>query len=248
MSDDGPVSESRRTEESGSTGEIEIPATEASAVTALDLVVTVVVAEPDEARAERIAGALRDTPGVEVLEVASSDEDAINAVLELAPAVTLVCTDPTEGFDGRTGCLVLADKLATTAVVASSATEDANLYAALRTGARSSVLHQADDEVLRSVVTGVRRQEANLGPGACTWLRAELAHLADDPDALVPPIPLDDTEAEVLDRRVRGDDWETIAHDNELTLHLVRAACGTALAKLHRALRADRALKLIRTA
>ena len=255
MSDDGPASDVEIPEHAPGparvrAGRAELEAEPVAHAERLELAVTVVVAVPDEARRARLVAELDAATGIEVLGEGGSDEEAINAALATAPTVTLVDVDPTGGFDGRTVCLVLADKLATSAVVAVSAEEDDHLFEALRLGARSVCRPEADATMLAAVVRGVARGEADLGPGAAAWLLAEIDRLAEDADLdpAARPDALSDLEQDVLGRRAEGATWEQIAATHQLTRRLVATAAGTALAKVHRSLRLGRELELVRRA
>ena len=252
---DGPTSDgSVRAEHLGPprvrSGRQELTATPLPEAEVLALTVTVVVAVPDDDRRARLVASLDGLHDVVVVGAEGSDELAINAALALAPTVTLVDVDPTPGFDGRTVSLVLADKLATSAVVAVTSHDDDALYDALRHGARSMVRPDAGPDALAAVVRGASRGEADLGPGAAAWVLREVDRLAADPslDEAARPDALSDLEQDVLLRRAGGVDWEAIAAVHQLTRRLVATAAGTALAKVQRTQRLARELDLVRRA
>jgi DNA-binding NarL/FixJ family response regulator len=219
--------------------------------------ITVVIADPEEARRDTVAeklAAASGTPDVHgaVLEVighAESDEDAINVVLDLAPDVALVSVDDAAAFDGRTVCLVCAERMGVTRLIAVAESESPALYAALRSGAFSTYLRSSTPFSLARTVWGARRGESVLSSGAAKWLLAEYQHLADGgEDLLAIPPDLVDTEREILEALADGVTPQEIADQRIITLHMVNTTVGHSLAKLHRTLRDDRELKLARQA
>ncbi len=217
--------------------------------------ITVVIADPEEARREAIAAELagasssREVHGapLEVIGEAGTDEDAINVVLDLAPDVALVGTDDTATFDGRTVCLVCAERMGVTRLIAMAETDSPAVHAALRSGASSTFLRASAAASLPRTVWGAHRGESILASGAAAWLLAEYQHLREnDSDVLAVPPDLTDAEREVLEALAAGQRASDIADEHIITVHMVHTLVGHALAKLHRTLRDDRELKLVR--
>jgi len=207
------------------------------AALAVEETITTLVAEADDARAQRVLHALIDDGDLDVVAVAPSGEAAVAQVLELMPDSALVGLGLPD-VDGLEVCKAVHHAAPATAlVVLADPADQERAFVALCEGASACVHAGASEAEIAAAVRGATRGECVLpGPLAAMVLEAlEAIAGSAAPHAAVgrPPAPTD-TEREVLACLAQGESPQEIADRYEVTARLVNLHCGFAVAKLQR--------------
>lgn len=126
--------------------------------------VTVVIADDQKVVRDGLATLLALIEGLDVLGVAIDGDDAVRQVRALDPDVVLMDLN----MPGRDGVQATADLVAagsrTRVVVLTTYTDDDQVFAALRAGARGYLTKDASAEEIEHAITTVSEGEAQLDP------------------------------------------------------------------------------------
>ncbi len=147
---------------------------------------------------------LLEAHGYEVVAEARHGREAVDLARKLKPEVVLMDLTMPE-MDGLTATKYISAELPEVKVVVLTASDDdANLFEAIKSGAKGYLLKDLQSKQFFGLLEGVRRGEPALTPSLARKLLDEFAHPrrraaeAQDPDALT------DRESEVLELMVEG--------------------------------------------
>ena len=146
---------------------------------------------------------LLEAHDIEVVGEASNGEEAVELAWKLKPDVTLMDL-MMPGIDGLEATKRLVAELPEVKVVILTASDDdANLFEAIKSGAKGYLLKDLESSQFFSLLEGVERGEPALTPALARKLLEEFARPTarrdrEDPDALT------DREREVLELMVEG--------------------------------------------
>ncbi len=146
---------------------------------------------------------LLEAHDIEVVGEASNGEEAVELAWKLKPDVTLMDL-MMPGIDGLEATKRLVAELPEVKVVILTASDDdANLFEAIKSGAKGYLLKDLESTQFFSLLEGVERGEPALTPALARKLLEEFARPTarrdrEDPDALT------DREREVLELMVEG--------------------------------------------
>jgi DNA-binding NarL/FixJ family response regulator len=203
----------------------------------VDDIVTALVAEADEAFAQRVSSALADHDDLKVVATATSGRGAVEQLLELMPDAALLDLRLPD-VDGLDACrTVHALAPATALVVLARPQDDDRAFAALCEGASACVTIDTPLDEVGDALRGATRGECVL-PGAVAARvldGLERIAAAQPPHAAVGRAPAaTDTEREVLACLAQGETPDRIADRYDVTTRLVNLHTGFAVAKLQR--------------
>lgn len=140
----------------------------------------------------------------EVVGEASDGREALEMAREHRPDVVLMDL-AMPGVDGLEATRRLADELpAVKVLVLTASEEDADLFEAIRHGARGYLLKDLQSDRFFDLLEGVGRGEPAITPGLARKLLDEFARSHSSPRRTDGPTELTDREREVLERMVRG--------------------------------------------
>lgn len=203
----------------------------------VDDIVTALVAEADEAFAQRVTAALAEHDDLQVVATASSGRGALEQLIELMPDAALIDLrlPDVDGLDACRSVHALAP--ATALVVLARAQDEDRAFAALCEGAAACVAADTEPSAIGDALRGATRGECVLpGPIAARVLDGlERIAAAEPPHAALDRAPsATDTEREVLTCLARGEQPASIAETYDVTTRLVNLHTGFAVAKLQR--------------
>jgi DNA-binding NarL/FixJ family response regulator len=198
-----------------------------------------VIADDHPVYRDGLSQLLSATPGIEVVAVAGSGEEAVALALNGDVEPDVVVMDlRMSGIDG-----IEATRRITTAsphiavLVLSMFDDDDLIFSAIRAGARGYLLKDADDREISRAVLGVGRGEAIFGPTIAHRLLAVLSRAG--PPVGVPFPQLTTREREVLELLARGVRNTEIAERLSLGHRTVRNYVSNIFTKLQVADRAQ---------
>lgn len=168
--------------------------------------VTVVIADDQKVVRDGLATLLGLIDGLDVLGVAIDGDDAVRQVRALDPDVVLMDLN----MPGRDGVQATADLVSagcrSRVVVLTTYTDDEQVFAALRAGARGFLTKDASAEEIHRALTTVSEGEAQLDPSVQRRLLESLTAATPRPVDREPPADhgLTARELEVLELVAQG--------------------------------------------
>lgn len=168
--------------------------------------VTVVIADDQKVVRDGLATLLGLIDGLDVLGVAIDGDDAVRQVRALDPDVVLMDLN----MPGRDGVQATADLVSagcrSRVVVLTTYTDDEQVFAALRAGARGFLTKDASAEEIHRALTTVSEGEAQLDPSVQRRLLESLTAATPRPVDREPPVDhgLTARELEVLELVAQG--------------------------------------------
>ncbi len=196
---------------------------------------TVMIADPDDGRRERLVTRLSAAPGITVLDATCDTTYAVNRILDQLPdAVILDVKLPDSA--ALTACWAVQQHAPATQVILLAGPEDLETaYAAMTYGAAGCLQRaEAVDQCLEAV-RGVTRGECLVPPLVAAKVLHDVDAWSRSPRAPFGRVsPLSATEREVLLALAAGESPADIAQRHEVTARLVNLHTGYAVAKLQR--------------
>jgi DNA-binding NarL/FixJ family response regulator len=203
----------------------------------VDDIVTALVAEADEAFAERVTAALAESDDLQVVATATSGRGALDQLLELMPDAALIDLRLPD-VDGLDACrTVHALAPATALVVLARPQDEDRAFAALCEGAAACVTAETPLHELGDALRGATRGECVLPAAIASRVLEGLDRIAaaSPPHAGLDRAPsATETEREVLTCLAQGEQPDAIAGRYDVTTRLVNLHTGFAVAKLQR--------------
>jgi NarL family two-component system response regulator LiaR len=177
-------------------------------------------------------------PEIEIVGEAGDAQTAVNAVAEHVPDVVLMDlvlplrpgTEPSDQGGVQATRQIRQTSPRTQVVVLTSFAEDELIFAAIKAGALSYLLKDADAETVLEALQGASRGEATLHPRIAQRLMAEVTTPTQGRD---PAADLTTREMEVLKLIAQGLSNAEIAAELVITERTVKAHVSNLLDKLH---------------
>jgi len=165
-------------------------------------VIRVVIADDHPVVRTGLAALLGSLEGIEVVGVAQTGREAVDAVLSTRPEVAIVDLKmpDLDGFDATREIVRVAPQVAV--LVLTMFDDDASVFAAMRAGARGYLVKGAEQEEIERAIRAVAQGEAIFGPGVAGRV---LGFLSNPPAASEGRFPeLTDREQRILDLLASG--------------------------------------------
>ena len=165
-------------------------------------VIRVVIADDHPVVRTGLAALLGSLEGIEVVGVAQTGREAVDAVLSTRPEVAIVDLKmpDLDGFDATREIVRVAPQVAV--LVLTMFDDDASVFAAMRAGARGYLVKGAEQEEIERAIRAVAQGEAIFGPGVAGQV---LGFLSNPPAASEGRFPeLTDREERILDLLASG--------------------------------------------
>jgi DNA-binding NarL/FixJ family response regulator len=198
--------------------------------------ISVMIADDHHLFRECLARTLNDDPEIKIVASVSNGRDAVACAAEFMPDVILMDLNM-PGLNGVEATRQLRVICPQAPVVMLTVSEqEADLYAAIRAGARGYLLKTATTEQLIEAIQRVHAKEAILEPSMAAKLFDEFAALPPtdamssrgmDPEQLTP------RENEILQLVTRGLTNKEIGLELSLSPHTIKSHLRTILDKLH---------------
>ena len=181
---------------------------------------------------------LNARPEIEIVGEAGDVRGAVQGVLEQVPDVVLMDlvlplipgTDPVEQGGVQATRAIRQSSPHTQVVVLTSYAQDELIFSAIKAGALSYLLKDADAETVLAAIFAASRGEPILHPRIAQRLMVEVRSSAQQPD---PQPSLTERESEVLQQIAQGKSNAAIAQALNITERTVKAHVSNLLGKLH---------------
>lgn len=181
---------------------------------------------------------LNSRPEIEIVGEAGDVQGAVQGVLEQVPDVVLMDlvlplkagTDPVEQGGVQATRAIRQSSPHTHVVVLTSYAQDELIFSAIKAGALSYLLKDADAETVLAAIFAASRGEPILHPRIAQRLMVEVRSSAQQPDPLA---SLTERESEVLQQIAQGKSNAAIAQALNITERTVKAHVSNLLGKLH---------------
>lgn len=202
------------------------------------MTIRVLIADDHHLFREGLARVLSDHADLQVLPSVSRGEDAVAAVVELAPDVVLMDVNM-PGMGGVEAARQVRQRFPGTQVIMLTVSEQENdLFNAIRAGAHGYLLKNASSDELFGAIHRVYQGEAMIAPGMAVKLLDEFAGVS-NPSASHEPSPaagqaaLSEREQQVLQLVAAGLSNKEIGLKLSLSPHTIKAHLRSILDKLH---------------
>jgi NarL family two-component system response regulator LiaR len=199
--------------------------------------ITVMVVDDHRVVGRGVRSYLESFPGLQVVAVAQSAEEALKRLDECLPDVVVMDLLMPGGMDGIEATRQVRSRSPRTQVVALTAsTDEARLVAVLRAGAIGYVRKDADPQLLLEAVRAAARGQSVIDSAVAGTVLQDLV------GRRIPGQGLTERELDVLRRLVQGGTNRQIADALCISEETVKTHLGNILSKLHLSHRTQAAL------